>query len=165
MKALPIPSKERLLQLLSYDAQTGEFRWLQDVARNVKRGAIAGCIDKNCGYRIIRIDKVGYRAHRLAWKMHYGIDPAFQIDHINFVRVDNRIVNLRDVTHAVNKQNLKATAPSLTGLRGAFKNGRKFQSKIMVDGVHRSLGYFDTAEAAHAAYLAEKRIHHPGCTI
>ena len=55
---------ERLKQVLSYDPDTGIFRWLVGGRRRIK-GAVAGTV--RYGYRRIMVDGSKYSAHRLAW--------------------------------------------------------------------------------------------------
>lgn len=155
---------QRLRELVSYDAATGEFAWL--VKRgNAELGSSAGYINSN-GYRVIRLDGVRYRAHRLAWFFVHGVWPSENVDHINGDRADNRIANLRDITQAENLQNQKrAHNRSKTGLLGAWPSGDRFQSCIRVNGKYHELGRFDTAEEAHAAYLAAKSKLHKFQTL
>lgn len=89
---------------LSYNPETGEFRWKMNRGRAAKAGEIAGFIHTS-GYRRIGVCGALVYAHRLAWLMHYGSDPLYEIDHINRNRDDNRIINLRDVTSLENNQN------------------------------------------------------------
>lgn len=43
--------------------------------------------------------------HRLIWRLCHGSWPRHEIDHINGCCEDNRIENLRDVTHGINMRN------------------------------------------------------------
>jgi len=123
-------TKDRLCEALSYDQETGMFRWVSCSARNVKNGDAAGTIDSK-GYRTIRVDYVVHKAHRLAWLYVYGELPSGVIDHINGDRGDNRIANLRDATHAINCQNVrKANKNNTSGLLGAQKARTKWNAVI-----------------------------------
>lgn len=162
-------SQQRLLELLDYDLETGAFtRKVSTGGRyGATVGAEAGCLNDS-GYLLISLQSLQYRAHRLAWLYVTGAWPKFEIDHINGIRSDNRWENLRDVSGSVNLQNKRqAQSNSKTGLLGASWNTRdeRFVSRIKVNGKYRSLGGFDSAELAHAAYLAAKRQLHAGCTI
>jgi len=94
---------------LEYDPETGVFIWkprtTDDKSWNTKfAGEVAGSIN-NHGYRRIGIDGKIYMAARLAWLYVHGEWPKNEIDHINRVRDDNRMVNLRDVTSTENSNN------------------------------------------------------------
>ena len=152
---------KRLKESLSYDPDTGIFRWKVRAADNTKVGTIAGNTSV-FGYRRIRLDGKLYFSHRLAWFYHYGRWPKFEIDHINSKKSDNRIANLRDVTRKMNKQNLrKPQGRSKTGFLGVYPSLSKFTSKISSDGRVFHLGTFDTSAAAHRAYVKAKRKLHP----
>ncbi len=155
-------TQERLKELFSYDAETGDFRWLSPKGR-AKRG-VAGA---NCnGYLQVCIGGKFHYLHRLAWLWVYGDWPKQHIDHINGDRSDNRIANLRDVSRFVNLQNEhKARRNNQSGLIGAHKKGRKWISKIRVGGEYLLLGNFSTPQEAHEAYIAAKRKYHEGNTL
>lgn len=158
----------RLREVLNYDETTGFFSWRTDKASTVPAGKRAGSFHQR-GYRIICLDGRRYREHRLAWLWCKGEFPTAYIDHINGDRSDNRIENLRDVTKAVNQQNLRAaqsnSSTGLLGVRAHSKRKNCFDAFIKVDERRIYLGRFKTAEAAHAAYMTAKRNLHEGCTI
>jgi hypothetical protein len=148
---------------LSYEADTGVFRWKTDRIGKTKGGDVAGCINDG-GYRILRFGNVIYRAHRLAWWFVHGEMPSGVIDHINGVTTDNRIANLRVASFRTNAQNVhKAKAGSRTGLLGVCApSDRKCFTASIRDNQGRKLhlGTFVTPEDAHAAYMAAKRRMH-----
>jgi hypothetical protein len=155
----------RLREVLKYDRNTGVFRWRMSLAKRVKIGDVAGCARQD-GYRLIRVDGRLYLASRLAWLYMHDCWPKNEIDHKNTIRGDDRLQNLRDVTHAENKQNSRrAHRDNKTGLLGVMTSQGKFRAQIRLDGKARHLGTFETPEAAHAAYLVAKRKLHPACTI
>lgn len=88
------------------------------------------------------------------------------LDHINGNRADNRIANLREVPNAVNCQNKRAPLPkNKTGFLGVTRDAHGFRAAVMLNRRQHHLGRFDTAEAAHAAYVEAKRRLHEGCTL
>jgi hypothetical protein len=163
-------SAEQLRELLHYDPETGVFTWKVRPSIRVKRvGAVAGNIGAG-GYAVINLTKFGSpkKAHRLAWLYIHGKWPEADIDHINGDRLDNRIVNLRDVSRRINTENLRsARRHSKSGLLGAHWHEpfKKWYSVITTDRKRKFLGLFKTPEEAHQAYLAAKRKLHEGCTI
>lgn len=114
------------------------------------------------GYRRGRIFNSPYLAHRIAWAIHYGEWPDADIDHINMIRSDNRIENLRLATRSHNMMNTKAHSDNYSGSKGVHyekKTGR-YMSRIMKDGVTHRLGRFNCVTAAHLAYVrASIKIH------
>lgn len=154
---------------LDYDPISGKLTWKK--ARNTLRiGSEAKSLDV-CGYVQVNICGTMLKGHRLAWFIHYGEWPANDIDHINGVRNDNRIANLRCVSNQLNCQNQRnGTRPNKTGLMGVHfspraKEAKRYRAKIWSNGKQIHLGCFETAELAHEAYLKAKRFLHPGCTI
>ena len=138
---------------ITYDPETGLFKWLDNVKVNgfINKGWFTGS-NRGKGYFQIRVlNKIHY-AHRLAWYLMHGEFPKDQIDHMNSVRGDNRLCNLRVVTHAQNSQNMKKAK----GTAFERKLG-KWQARIYFQKNKIYLGLFNTEEEAHQAYLAKKR--------
>lgn len=155
-----------LKTVLHYEPSTGLFTWKKKVAMKTVVGAVAGYQGPN-GYVTIKVWHARYLAHRLAWLLEVGAIGDGQIDHINGIRNDNRLSNLRLVSAAVNRQNLRtALRRSKTGLLGVTCDRyNRYGARITVAGVTRMLGFFSTPEEAHQAYLAAKLELHEGCTI
>ena len=99
--------------------------------------------------------------HRLAWFFVYKEMPNQLIDHINGIRSDNRIENLRVVTFFENAQNLKAHKDNKSKLKGAYWNeqNKNWRSSICVNGKVMNLGSYKTAEEAHCAYVKTSKEH------
>jgi hypothetical protein len=113
-------------------------------------------ISKNdAGYIMINLaignnKKVQLRGHQFAW---YFINKECVecLDHINGVRDDNRIINLRSVTYQQNNENkVKAKGYSF------HKKSNKWKSEITINGRRIHLGLFNNKKDAHFAYLKAK---------
>ena len=145
---------ERLLYVMNYDPTTGIF-----VANLTNRRRKAGARSDRLvesGYRLVCIDGKEYRAHRLAWLYVHGCWPTGEIDHINNIRTDNRIANLREATSIENNRNIKIRSNNTSGYKGVWysKRRKKWRARITVDWRDIELGFYDSAEAAYAAYCA-----------
>lgn len=152
---------EELIGLLDYDTGTGLFVWKS----GWKKGKAAGWIKKD-GYAYVCIRYTTYLAHRIAWFYVHGEFPADQIDHINGVRSDNRIANLRPVSRTENAHNQRrAQASSHTKILGVGRSGTRYRARIRVNRKYIHLGCFGTAEEAYEAYLEAKRTFHAGNTL
>lgn len=163
MRNKPLTS-ERARELFHYAPETGMLVW--KLARGtVRAGATAGCL-RSDGYRRVHVDGHDYMTHRIAWLIVTGQSPKGEIDHINGVRSDNRLANLRDVSRSTNQQNRqRANGGNKLGLLGVYQRSNgKFLAEIRC-GKSIHLGTFDTAEAAHAAYVEAKRSMHTGNTL
>jgi len=79
-------------------------------------GERAGCVNQY-GYRQLTYSKRNYLEHRVVWLWHHGVWPSQVVDHVNRDQLDNRIENLRDVSHSVNRRNVSAVyvRPNRTG--------------------------------------------------
>lgn len=169
-KALPSP--EVLRQLLRYEPETGNFYWMQRDASlfpaNVRTSEHDAAIWNNRysgrqtflsvlrnGYLAGQVFKQKLLAHRVAWAVHYGAWPVGPIDHINRVRNDNRIANLRVVSAAENSANRSSPIGKVDAEVGVFSaaNGR-FKAAISTGGKSRYLGTFANKHDARSAYLA-----------
>lgn len=139
--------------LFSYDPETGH------IFRTKCRGGVradirAGTVTAN-GYRKITFMGRLYREHRLAWWLHYGRWPDGDIDHINGVRDDNRIANLREATRSQNMGNTGKRRTNKVGAKGVVQVGNRFGAWITEGGNSRYLGLFATVKEASARYEAE----------
>ncbi|SUX87552.1 Uncharacterised protein [Citrobacter koseri] len=142
---------ELLRFLFLYDPVTGRLHH-KAKRRRVKAGSYADSTRRADGYRqvALRLDGKQYqlKAHRVAWILAHGAIPhGKQIDHINGIRDDNRLCNLRLVTQRENDQN-RRKARGYSWNKGCSK----WEAYIRVDGVLRHLGLF-TTEAAGACCL------------
>jgi len=171
-------SQEELKLLLHYDPDTGVFTWkarncIDGNSRHIKMwntryaGSIANSKEFK-GYLILSIMGTSYKQHRLAFLYMTGRFPIDQIDHINGIKHDNRISNLREATNSENIQNqIRARSDSKTGILGVswHKRLKKFAARININGTLKHLGYFNTPEAAQSVYIQAKKEYHPFSTL
>jgi hypothetical protein len=135
-----------------FDYKNGQLIWKVNQGPNKLTGKIAGALNDQ-GYINIKVDGKLYKGHRLIWIYHSGDIPyKMEIDHINGVRHDNRIENLRLATHGQNQQNCTMQANNTSGAKGVNKEKNKWRARIMVENVAVHLGLFDTVEEASEAY-------------
>jgi hypothetical protein len=141
---------ETLNRSLAYDPGTGVFTRKQTETFNprVKAGEPAGHLNRD-GYVYIRIGKVSYLAHRLAWFCIHGRWPL-EIDHANGVKNDNRISNLREATRSQNMANTNVPKNNTSGAKGVYfdKVNQKWMAYIMLNQRAKNLGRFDSFEEA-----------------
>lgn len=140
IKKLSELTQDQLKKLLRYNPDTGVFTWLErdlsdftddkhEPTHNMNKwnakhaGSVAGSLRKSTGRRTdyyrIRINNKSYYAHRLAWLYVYGKFPD-QIDHINGDGLDNRIENIRSVSHQVNHTNMPRQRNNVSGIPGVY---------------------------------------------
>jgi hypothetical protein len=172
MVAKALPSRELVLQLLTYDADSGVFVWrprTRWMFPNLRSSAVwnaqnagksAGWVNTP-GYLVIAIDRAAYLAHRLAWLMHHGEPVPDCIDHIDGDPLNNRIGNLRAALQRQNIANAKLRNDNTTGAKGVHRQrGGRFFARVTVGGVLHHLGTFDTVEeAAEARRDGAARLH------
>lgn len=151
-------TQERLRELLEYDAKRGKFLVKRRIGKLLAGSYIKGC-DNGKGYLACRLEGRRYYLHRLAWFYVYGWWPR-EIDHINAVKSDNRIENLRECSHFENAQNIPRKHGSRQGANFEARTG-KWYARIKVKGRCVHLGTFTTKELAESAYVEAKRILHP----
>lgn len=145
-----LPSQEILNEYFRYDQETGKLYWKKKSARKIIVGDEAGNL-KPHGYIYIKFLGKDYRAHRIIYRMVYGdFNESLQIDHINGIRNDNRLVNLRLVTHQENSKNMSLSFRNTSGEIGIYwyKKYNKWRVNIKVNGKNKHIGYFTDFEEA-----------------
>lgn len=163
---------KQLHQLLECDAQNGILIWKArprglfqtDRAYSMWNSRYAGCEAlgrrSKGGYKRGSIFDRDMKAHRVIWAMHYGKWPAGDIDHINRDRGDNRIKNLRDVSHHENCKNQSVRSNNSSGAVGVYwyKRDQVWVAYININGKMKHLGRFRCFDAAvRARRSADKR--------
>ena len=151
---------EKLRELLHYEPETGIFTWKVSTSNSVKVGDVAGSPD-GLGYLRITVWSRRYQAHRLAWFYVYGEWPKLDIDHINRNTSDNRIANLRDISHKQNMQNASKRSDNTSGCPGVSwkKQYSKWQVHIKHNQKQIHLGYYSIIEEAIAARKAAEKLY------
>jgi len=161
---------ERANALFRYDEESGSLRWKEDRIAPLKSGnaivvAKAGEIaggKRPDGYVAVLIGGKSYLAHRVVWLLTHGSWPRKHLDHVNGIRCDNRIANLRQANDSQNGMNRAAQANSKSGVKGVSwsERDRRWVARIKAEGKYRSLGYYRTIHEAAAAYAnAARRFH------
>src|SRR5690606_11070260 len=108
--------------------------------------------EKTSGYLRIHLCGKEIYAHRAAWAHHYGELPEKMVDHINGIKGDNRIENLRLADLAENNWNWRGRA-SASGA-SQYKRTGLWSSKINHRGKVIYIGCFKTKAEAQEAYQA-----------
>jgi hypothetical protein len=164
-----LPSVEFLESRLSYDPETGIFLWKERAVEDFKcshdRAAWngryankpAGTLNDS-GYSLVvfRPLKGRFRLHRIAWKMVHGVDPV-EIDHINGIRTDNRLVNLRSVDRTINGRNVAPRA--VRDLPMGIRRTREGYFQARVGEIARNARDLPSALAKLSALRAARGYH------
>lgn len=154
-----------LRTLVHYDPNTGVMTRLKKTCNRVTVGKSGGSLNTN-GYLQLSIENRLYLVANLAVLYMTDAWPIGEVDHKNAVKTDNRWDNLRDVPGAINAQNRRAaSANSKSGFLGVSPLRDKWAANINLNKKRTYLGSFETPELASAAYLAAKRVMHPGNTL
>lgn len=144
-----------LRERLDYEPETGLFYWaLQRKSRDVV-GTLAGGISTD-GYRVIHIDGIDRLGHRLAWAHWFGTFPCVEIDHINSVRNDNRIENLRLADRSQQAQNRGVRSDNKCGIKGCRwdEKEQRYLVRVGFKGKRVIVGRFRYLAEAATAYDA-----------
>lgn len=165
----PLPSLERLRELLSYDETTGILTWKMQPTttrsnicfNNKCGGKVAGTINTD-GYVVIGIAKKYYLAHRIIWKIMTGKEPVDIIDHEDTDCGNNRWVNLREASNGLNIQNSKLRVDNSSGVKGVHWDAqhKKWRAVITTNGKHQRLGRFASIEEAASVISAARLQQH-----
>ena len=151
--------EQMILDNLEY--RDGNLYWRKSYGP-IKGGWKAGCVTKT-GYRQVKINKKPIHAHRIVFWLHHGYWPKDKdIDHINRVKNDNRIENLRECTKSQNQWNICDTKNESKYGKGVSwdKSTKRYVARIEVNRKRIYLGWFnDPEEARKVAIEARKRYH------
>lgn len=141
-----------LKRCVNYNPDNGLFTNLINRGKS-KKGKIIGHINLR-GYVQIRLNMKMYWAHRLAWFYTYEVWPTNLIDHINNIKSDNRILNLREATMSQNKMAQGITKGNKSGYKGVFfmKNTGKWKATCTINNKSNYIGTYDTPKEAFDAY-------------
>lgn len=145
---------------LSYDLETGIFRWKKQRPGGSKKvGDVAGYVHKITGYVHIQVLGRIVSGQRLAWWFVHGEWPALLMDHVNGNRADNRIANLRQANPSQNTANHRGTRRPKNGYFGvhAAHGSPGWVARVFYRGRTVGLGTFPTPEEAARAYDAKVR--------
>lgn len=148
--------KEKLVDHLveeyfTYDHKTGIIYNIKSRGP-ARRGSKSGTTCVN-DYVQIKFYGKYLKAHRLAWRLHFGYWPTRLIDHINGIKTDNRICNLRESTKRENGQNRKEHRNGFLLGASYHKRDKSFRTQITIHKKSYHLGYFKTELEAHEQYL------------
>jgi hypothetical protein len=144
LKRKILPEVEELHRLFRYDSETGKLYWKISPTSRVKVGDEAGYLNHEKGYRVVSIKNKNYYVHRVVYKMCHKVEPPTYLDHINEIKTDNRIENLRATD---NGHNLRRSRKG-SGVRNPSGNVKKYCARPCFNGKEYHLGMFDTYEEA-----------------
>lgn len=133
--------------IFKYNPDTGIITY--KISRGCKAAGFEAGYLHRTGYIQIEVNGKAYLAHRLAWLLYWGSWPKENIDHINRVKTDNRICNLRDCSQKVNTSNRGLNKNNTSGYTGVSYNSSR--SNWVAKYGTKTIGYFSTPEEAALA--------------
>jgi len=109
----------------------GKIFWAKTVCSRAVKGSRAGYLRGQDGYRSLQLNGKALKEHRVIWELHFGpIPQGTQIDHLNGVRDDNRIENLRLVSQTVNNLNCRKSKNNTSGVNGVSWSSSNFMWRV-----------------------------------
>lgn len=159
---------ELVNEVLDYNPESGDLVWKKRDASMFKSkrdcdawntryaGKKISYVDPH-GYLILRINGKPYKAHRIAYAISHGEWPTNQIDHINGVKTDNRISNLRHVTGIENARNTKRHSTNTSGMSGVYWNKRDRLWNVRIGDASKPGSFVGTFKSFDDAVEARKR--------
>jgi hypothetical protein len=156
-----LPSLDVLTARLAYDPDTGYFKRISHRFGNASKTDVVGRVAES-GYLVISVRNKRYKAHRLAWKIHYGVDPEGFIDHVNQDKSDNRICNLRLASKSQNMMNRPSQKNNKLGVKGVHWDSanKKYIAQIKTPDGYVWLGRFKDLDSARNSYIEAAKAHH-----
>lgn len=149
-----------LRDCIDYDPITGIARWKKTVNSRAVSGSAIGN-KRTTGYLKFVFKGKYLLVHRVAWYLENG-EWADVIDHINGIRDDNRIENLRACHPHENALNTRRRKDNKCGVKNVswHKSAKKYQVQLCVNGKDVHFGYFNTLEEAEVAAKMARIEHH-----
>ena len=130
----------------NYDPETGKLYWKVSTSWRIIVGEEAGSVHPNMGYVVVGLKCRHFVAHRIIWEMHNGpIPKGMQVDHINHIRDDNKLCNLRLVTHADNHKNMTRQSNNVSKIPGVYWDTARGKWHVQIKYQRKlyALGRFD----------------------
>jgi HNH endonuclease/AP2 domain len=157
----PLPPRCELLDFFNYNPTTGLLTWKRS-GKGIREGASVGRLRPN-GYMTLKIFRKEYLQHRIIYYIVTGKDPGrMQIDHINGIKNDNRIDNLRLATSSNNSHNTKTTSRNTSGIKGVsfVKAKGLWLAQFRANYKTIQIGFFANKEdAGEAVKEAREQFH------
>lgn len=147
----------RLKEVLEYHPKSGIFIWLKQVSNVTKVGHEAGSKCSSTGYIRIQIDGKRYQAHRLAWFYMFEEFPDSILDHIDNIKTNNKIENLRLTTETDNQHN-KPSYKNTSGFKGiSCRKDGKFIASFSHKNKKYYVGIYNSVEEAKPYYISKAK--------
>lgn len=138
--------------------EDGKLFWNIKPSWGVNEGDEITTQDKD-GYIVVKYKGKSYKCHRIIFLYHHGYMPENRIDHINHRILDNKIENLREVSHQCNLRNSKQRKDNKSGIKGVgwHKDSNRWQSSVVVNRKTIYLGVYSCFVEAVAHRLAAEQ--------
>ena len=156
--AKPILSQKYLKELFDY--KNGDLYWKVSLSNRTQIGRKTGFLNTN-GYLQTCINKITYLNHRLIYIWHYGNEPKY-IDHIDNIRTNNKIENLREVTISQNCKNGKLRTNNKSGVKNVhwYKRDQKWSVDLKINKKLKNFGKFEDLELAELVANEARKLYY-----
>lgn len=151
MSMKKIESVKELKKIMTCYPDKGYCVWKERAGNYFSNKKVGWVGDR--GYIRCEFLGVGYSMHRIIWLYVYGKWPSGEIDHINHIRNDNRIENLRVVSNKDNLKNKSLPKSNKSGIMGVhwLRRDKRWKVAIKIDGKTKYLGLYQKKEDAAKA--------------
>lgn len=145
----------------AFEYKAGELYWKINTNKSKNLvGKKAGC--KSSGqYGVVNLDGNAYSIHKVIFCMHHGWMPEV-VDHINLVRDDHRLENLRAATHVTNNYNKTVQSNNKLGLKNISYHSKNKKYWVQLTQNRKKIysQMFDDLELAElVAIMAREKFH------